>query len=338
LAQAMSLLNLGHYQEEQGQTGGGGRIRTAGKPTNFLPKSGRFVPPSRVSQLRDEAVGMRSRNFYHGAPALAPKSQYLKGDAILGSKEDIVVKNTSENNFVSVYQKDFSEGSTDMATCRRANSISAAFGKIPNGGFIKVKNVEAALAAEPEAVKMAREYAGRAHRGIDEVNTITGKGEQTREGIHHKRTAEEEHMANLLMKVGDASANPITGRGEQTFSGDPRSKLDQLSPEAYASYKRNEADGVRRELEQYDTGPKRQAPRNPILLGNESKPEERQKRRPVDYSGMHSLEKARERMHMRTLNFSELPGQDLAPRQLRKSNEQYGDRHKTSQITWGYHG
>lgn len=281
---------------------------------------------------------MRSRNFYYGAPALAPKSQYMKGESILGSKEDIVVKNTNDNNFVSVYQKDFSDESADRNTCRRANSISAAFGKIPFGGFIKVKNVEAALAAEPEAMKAARSFAARDHVGIDQKNTVTGRGEETvDQKQHHKRTQEEEKMANLLMKVGDSYANPITGQGEQTFG---LAKQSGYSPEGLAAYQKNGRDNVGRALEQYDTGPKStaRAVRNPILLGNESKPEERQKRRPVDYSGMHSLEKARERMHMRTLNFSELPGQDLAPRQLRKSNEQYGDRHKTSQITWGYHG
>ena len=72
-------------------------------------------------------------------------------------------------------------------------------------------------------------------------------------------------------------------------------------------------------------------------IGAEPKAE-RPKRAAVDYKNLTLLSKARERMNMRTLNFSELPGQDLNPRPMRKGHDEYGERHKASQITWSYHG
>jgi len=66
--------------------------------------------------------------------------------------------------------------------------------------------------------------------------------------------------------------------------------------------------------------------------------QERPSRRKVNYEDHVSLGKARERMFMRTLNFSELPGQELNPKPMRKNHVEYGSRHKSSQITWAYHG
>lgn len=241
----MSIADIGNYDEfKPAFTSAPGKPTYAGKPTVFAPRRGKFIPPSRVSEQRRQAVGVGARDcFYHGAPPLQAKSQYQK-EAHKG--ETVVVPNTEKDGagFATVYQKDFGK-SVDRPQFIKANSADAAFGKVPMGGFIKFHDVE-----------------NRAQTGNipdEQYNMIYSQ-------------------AHFLGQVADMS----------TIGAMPKA--------------------------------------------------ERPKRAAVDYDSLKLLSKARERMNMRTLNFSELPGQDLNPKPMRKGHEEYGERHKASQITWAYHG
>jgi hypothetical protein len=151
---------------------------------------------------------------------------------------NVVVPNVKEPEFTTLYQTDYSEDSFDRQSFMQQNSVEAAFGKIPKGGFIKSHVAE----GDP---------------GFP-------------------------HPVEIKYIYGD---------------------------------------------------------RNPLRLGDEPF-KEKPMRKAVDYNaeGMERMSQAQERAQMRTLNFAELPGQELNPRPMRKNNEEFGDRHKISQITWAYHG
>jgi hypothetical protein len=234
----MSILNIGNYDHLKPQKSPA-NIPSAGKATQYVPQRGKFIPPARVAQQREEAVGLGSRDvFYYGAPPLKPRGQYVREKPESPGHGNVLVPNVKESEFKTLYQNDFSEESFDRSTFRQQNSVEAAFGKIPKGGFIK------------------------AH------------------------TAEEERSA----------PHPVEAK---YIYGD----------------------------------------RNPLRLGDDPV-YERPMRKAVDYheEGMERMKQAQVRSQMRTLNFAELPGQELHPRPMRKNNEQFGDRHKVSQITWAYHG
>jgi hypothetical protein len=236
---AMSILNIGNYDHLKPQKNASS-IPSAGKATQYVPARGKFIPPSRVAQQRDEAVGLGSRDvFYYGAPALKPRGQYMQASKYLNPGQgNVLVPNVAEPSFTTLYQNDFSESSFDRSAFKQQNSVEAAFGKIPKGGFIKAHNAE----EEPG----------------------------------------DPHPVEIKYIYGD---------------------------------------------------------RNPLRLGDDPNPE-RPMRKAVDYAqeGMERMSQAKERAQMRTLNFAELPGQELNPKPMRKNNEQFGDRHKISQITWAYHG
>jgi hypothetical protein len=235
----MSILNIGNYDHLKPKKSSA-NLPSAGKATQYIPQRGKFIPPSRVAQQRDEAVGLGSRDvFYYGAPPLKPRGQYVQTTKPVNPGHgNVLVPNVKEAEFKTLYQNDFSEESFDRRTFKQQNSVEAAFGKIPKGGFIK------------------------AHTAEEERGTP--------------------HPVEIKYIYGD---------------------------------------------------------RNPLRLGDEPCVE-RPMRKAVDYKqeGMERMNQAQERAQMRTLNFAELPGQELNPRPMRKNNEEFGDRHKISQITWAYHG
>jgi hypothetical protein len=245
----MSIADIGNYDYLRPDPVPG-RTPSAGKPTVFAPRRGKFIPPSRVSEQRRQAVGIGRRDcFYHGAPPILAKGQYSKkDDGASATKDKVVVPNTADNCFKTVYQEDF-EGSLgskmNMERFDKVNSADAAYGRVPVGGFVKYHDVE----------------------------------------------------------------------NSKNFGSIPDEKYDMV-------YSQGHVMG--------------QVP-DMTNLGAVPVPE-KPKRAAVDYASLKHLSKARERMNMRTLNFSELPGQDLNPKPMRKGHEEYGDRHKASQITWAYHG
>lgn len=241
----MSIANIGNYDEFRGPAREE-RSRTAGKPTTFAPRRGKFIPPQRVAEQRRQAVGVGSTScFYHGAAPIQAKGQYLKGGA--ARTDHVVVSNTSDSNFKSIYQADFHNKSLQQDDFHKANSYDAAFGKVPHGGFIKFHDVE--------------------------TRSNTGK-------------------------IPDEKYDMVYGQSHVLGHAIGDGPMDEAQPA----------------------------------------PVERASRRKVNYDDHVSLGKARERMNMRTLNFSELPGQELNPKPMRKNHAEYGGRHKMSQITWAYHG
>jgi hypothetical protein len=219
-------------------------MRTAGKPTTFAPRRGKFIPPQRVAEQRRQAVGVGSSQcFYHGAPPIQPKGQYLKSRP---HTNPVVVQNTDEPGFQTVYQGDFAKKRFNQEQFSHANSYDSAFGKVPHGGFIKFHDVETRAATGNIPNEKYEMVYGQSHV----LGAVRDDG-------------------------GEAAAEQV---------------------------------------------------------------QERATRRKVNYEEHVSLGKARERMNMRTLNFSELPGQELNPKPMRKNHQEYGGRHKMSQITWAYHG
>jgi len=218
-------------------------ISTAGQPSIFTPVRGKFIPPTRLAQQRRDAVGIGSKEcFYHGAQPMPIRSRYMKGDSILGSRGDqIVVPNTKQNNFKTVYGKDYGNvpGRDEFVA---ANSQGVAFGKVPDGGFIKYHDVE------------QRKETG---------NISAGK---------YKSVYEQQHIMGCAR---EDIPKPIN---------------------------------------------------------------ERNVRRPVNTDEHHSLGLARERRKLQTLNFSELPGQELNPKPIRRDHAEFGDRNKNSHIAWDLHG
>jgi len=204
-------------------------------------------------------VGVGAREcFYHGAPPLQVKSQFKKDLADKGA--NVVVPNTDQSGFQTIYQADFAEDNFDVGHFKRSNSHSAAFGKVPMGGFIKFHDVE-----------------NRAQTG------------------------------NIPQEKYDMIYNDSHYLGQVGGPPQPPSQLPDMANIGLG-------------------GPEKEAKA------------EKPKRAMVDYDNLKLLSKARERMNMRTLNFSELPGQDLNPKPMRKGHEEYGTRHRASQITWAYHG
>jgi hypothetical protein len=252
----MSIANIGNYDYVEPQHYEG-RTVAAGKPTVFAARRGKFIPPSRVSEQRRQAVGVGSRDcFYHGAPPLQVKGQFKKDLADKG--ENVVVPNTDTSGFKTIYQADFEKDHFDVDQFKRSNSHSAAFGKVPMGGFIKFHDVE--NRAQTGSIPQAK---------YDMVYTDS----------------------HYLGQVGGPPQPPSATIPDMGNIG----------------------------------------------AGKEAKPE-KPKRAAIDFDNLKLLSKARERMGMRTLNFSELPGQDLNPKPMRKGHEEYGERHRNSQITWAYHG
>merc|ERR1719271_1341600 len=107
----MSIANIGNYDYVEPQHYEG-RTVAAGKPTVFAARRGKFIPPSRVSEQRRQAVGVGSRDcFYHGAPPLQVKGQFKKDLADKG--ENVVVPNTDTSGFKTIYQADFEKDHFD---------------------------------------------------------------------------------------------------------------------------------------------------------------------------------------------------------------------------------
>merc|ERR1712118_487436 len=69
--------------------------------------------------------------------------QYMQASKYLNPGQgNVLVPNVAEPSFTTLYQNDFSESSFNRSAFKQQNSVEAAFGKIPKGGFIKAHNAE----------------------------------------------------------------------------------------------------------------------------------------------------------------------------------------------------
>jgi len=111
----------------------GTRIDTAGRATKFNPPQGKKMVHggAQASSNADTAC------FYYGAPPEKGRQHALKQVDMKGSgATNVIVPNSKKDSFNSEYMGNFPKGSGPQAAKAHA-SKQPAFGKVPQGGFIK---------------------------------------------------------------------------------------------------------------------------------------------------------------------------------------------------------
>lgn len=122
-------------QGELGNDTFGPRIETAGRATNFAPQQGKkMVDTNHGAQ---SSSNQETACFYYGAPPEKGRAHALKQVDMKGSgSKNIIRPNEKKPSFDSEYAAHFPKD-TSLEKAQANSSRQPAFGKVPQGGFIK---------------------------------------------------------------------------------------------------------------------------------------------------------------------------------------------------------